>query len=133
MGDFNPAGALNALASIAKQSEAVARAGGHSASISKAADRLPEKPAGSYPTPAQAKGGSPAVPADPRGAAVRPGLHREDRSRQYQDGQHAKPTKGSLQDRQGSPSGDGYTTSGLDRAMQQLADREHKRVFKGRK
>lgn len=73
---------------------------------------------------------------DPRGAAgavARPELHREDRSRAYADGHHAKPTKGSLQDRQGSPSGAGYTTSGIDAAMQKLADREHRRVFKGRR
>lgn len=61
------------------------------------------------------------------------GLHREDRSAGQPSGQNPKPTKASLQDRQGSPSGAGYTTSGIDRAMQQLADKTHKRVFRGRK
>ena len=72
--------------------------------------------------------------SDPRGAAgvvARPELHREDRSRAYADGQHAKPTKASLQDRSGSPNA--YNTSGIEQAMAKLADREHKRVFRGRK
>lgn len=63
----------------------------------------------------------------------RESLHREDRSRKHADGQHSKPTKASLQDRRGSPSGAGYVTSGIDAAMQRLADKQHKPVFKGRK
>lgn len=59
--------------------------------------------------------------------------HAEDRSAKHASGAHDKPTKGSLKDRQGSPSGAGYTTSGIDAAMQRLADQQHKRVFKGRK
>ena len=80
--------------------------------------------------PAETPGGDPS-PGSHRGHSF--GLHHEDRSAGHPSGQHSKPTKGSLKDRQGSPSGAGYTTSGVDRAMQQLADREHRRVFKGRK
>jgi len=84
-----------------------------------AAERLPEADAGRGPS------------HQPTAHAF--GLHPEDRSARHASGHHAKPTKGSLKDRQGSPSGEGYVTSGIDAAMQRLADQQHRRVFRGRK
>ena len=43
-----------------------------------------------------------------------------------QNGAHAKPTRGPLQDRSASP--EKYNTSGMEAAMGQLADKEHQRV-----
>lgn len=93
-----------------------------------AAERLPEADTGRGPSHQShaPSGGSHAT-------AHAFGLHPEDRSAKHASGANAKPTKGSLKDRQGSPSGAGYTTSGIDAAMQRLADQTHRRVFKGRK
>lgn len=81
----------------------------------------PSKPSAQ---PVAAKAGSQSDP-------YRAPLHREERSKGYPNGQHAKPTKASLQDRSGSP--DAYNTSGIERAMAKLADKTHKPVFKGRR
>lgn len=61
--------------------------------------------------------------------AYRDQLHREDRSKRHANGEHAKPTKAPLQERQSAPAA--YATSGLEAAMGQLADKLHKRTFKG--
>ena len=114
MGDFNAGGALNALAGIAK-----------------AAEKLPTSPAPSQGmpagdrSPAHTRSTSAPAPA-PRGAPVRPGVHPEDRSARYADGQHAKPTKAPLQTRSASPAA--YATSGIEQAMGALADKLHKPV-----
>jgi hypothetical protein len=61
--------------------------------------------------------------------AYRDQLHREDRSKRHANGEHAKPTKAPLQERQSAPAA--YATSGLEAAMGQLADKLHQRKFKG--
>lgn len=113
MGDFNPGGAINALAGI-----------------SKAADKLPSTPATTPQRQGSAPSPKPVAPAS-RGAApvaVQPGLHREDRSRPWPSALPDKPTKAPLQSRSASPAA--YATSGIEQAMGALADKLHKPVHR---
>ena len=117
MGDFNAGGAINALAGIAKASE-----------------KLPTSPAPSQGMPAADRQRPATAPASkvvapaPRGAPVRPGVHPEDRSAKYANGEHAKPTKAPLERRSASPNDPRYATSGIEQAMGALADKLHKPV-----
>lgn len=96
--------------------------------VEKAAAGAPASPTSAAAILARTASPTPAKAAPPPPA--RQVAHREDRSAKYADGPHAKPTKAPLQSRQGSPSGAGYTTSGIDAAMQRLADQTHKRVHR---
>ncbi len=116
MGDFNAGGAINALAGIAKASEKLPTSPAPSQ----------EKPTGDR-SPAHTRSTSAPAPA-PRGAPVRPGVHPEDRSAKYANGEHAKPTKAPLERRSASPNDSRYATSGIEQAMGALADKLHKPV-----
>ena len=117
MGDFNAGGAINALATI-----------------SRAADKLQTSPAPSQGMPVADRQRPATVPASkvvapaPRGVPVRPGVHPEDRSARYANGEHAKPTKAPLERRSASPNDSRYATSGIEQAMGALADKLHKPV-----
>ena len=120
MGDFNAGGAINALAGIAKASE-----------------KLPTYPAPSQGMPVADRQRTATVPASkvaapaPRDAqrpVARPGVHPEDRSAKYANGEHAKPTKAPLERRSASPNDPRYATSGIEQAMGALADKLHKPV-----
>ena len=117
MGDFNAGGAINALAGIAK-----------------AAEKLPTSPAPSQEMPAADRQRTATAPASKavapasRGVPVRPGVHPEDRSAKYANGENPKPTKAPLERRSASPNDPRYATSGIEQAMGALADKLHKPV-----
>ena len=121
MGDFNAGGAINALAGIAKASEKLPTYPAPSQEMP-AADR--QRPA----TVPASKVAAPAAPRDAQRPAARPGVHPEDRSAKYANGEHAKPTKAPLERRSASPNDPRYATSGIEQAMGALADKLHKPV-----
>lgn len=121
MGDFNAGGAINALAGIAKASEKLPTSPAPSQGMP-AGDR---SPAHTRSTPAPAP-----APRDAQRPVARPGVHPEDRSAKYANGEHAKPTKAPLERRSASPNDPRYATSGIEQAMGALADKLHKPVHR---
>ncbi|HWU94837.1 MAG TPA: hypothetical protein VN029_04520 [Sphingomonas sp.] len=119
MGEFNAGGAINALAGIAKTAEKLNQSPSQ------------ERPAGDRsPAYTRSTSAPAAAPRDAQRPVARPGVHPEDRSAKYANGEHAKPTKAPLERRSASPNDPRYATSGIEQAMGALADKLHKPVHR---
>ena len=118
MGDFNAGGAINALAGIAKTAEKLNQS---------PSQEMPAADRQRTATVPASKAAAPA-PRDAQRPVARPGVHPEDRSAKYANGEHAKPTKAPLERRSASPNDPRYATSGIEQAMGALADKLHKPV-----
>lgn len=116
MGDFNATGAANALVGIAKLADKIT-----TPSPSQGTPAGDRSPAHTRSTSAPAP-----APRDAQRPVARPGVHPEDRSAKWANGENAKPTKAPLQSRSAAPAN--YNTSGIEQSMDALADKLHKPV-----